>query len=297
MKVAKNEFRGIITADWHLRREAPRCRIDEDWIKTQRETLKGIVSLANKKKCPVYCIGDIFDTPKAATEVVLLFIQEMKKVKKGCYILAGNHDLPYHDWANVKQSAVGILMESFPLIETIYPQAKPFGLDESMEESIAFTHQLVFEDEKSCPPNVKAKTAQDILDQFPNAKWIFTGDMHHSFEFENEGRFVINPGCTNIQNAGMKGYSPKVAFVDTEKKKVEWLNLPNNAEDLVDDSYLEEQHERDERMDAFLERIEDSGSISLSFMDNLHSKMNSTQLTRGTKEVLQEVIEEIGEEK
>ena len=35
-------MRMIITADWHIRNTRPRCRVDEDWIKTQQKTLNQI---------------------------------------------------------------------------------------------------------------------------------------------------------------------------------------------------------------------------------------------------------------
>ena len=35
-------MRFICTADWHLRATRPQCRIDEDWILTQKNALNQI---------------------------------------------------------------------------------------------------------------------------------------------------------------------------------------------------------------------------------------------------------------
>ena len=41
-------MKGIITADWHLRATRPQCRIDEDWILTQKNALNQIKKYSEK---------------------------------------------------------------------------------------------------------------------------------------------------------------------------------------------------------------------------------------------------------
>ena len=36
----------IITADWHLRKDKPRCRLDEDWFGTQKKVIQFIFDKA-----------------------------------------------------------------------------------------------------------------------------------------------------------------------------------------------------------------------------------------------------------
>ena len=42
-------MKGIITADLHLRADRPRCRLDEDWMETQRKALETVIKIAIEK--------------------------------------------------------------------------------------------------------------------------------------------------------------------------------------------------------------------------------------------------------
>ena len=59
------------------------------------------------------------------------------------------------------------------------------------ETGLRFIHRLVFPTVKELPPTEKACTAMELLAEFPDSKWIFTGDMHTAFHFEHKGRHVM----------------------------------------------------------------------------------------------------------
>ena len=50
----------IITADWHIRATRPRCRIDNDWLETQRKALRQVLEISDKKGAPIMVVGDLF---------------------------------------------------------------------------------------------------------------------------------------------------------------------------------------------------------------------------------------------
>lgn len=292
-------MRGIITADWHLRQDLPRCRSDKDWIKTQFETLSKIATLAKIKDCPIYLIGDIFNTPRVPPSIVSLFLRALIGIP--IHILAGNHDLPYHSYDNINSSSFGILwnvaLKNELNIQSFSENVSwhHFGTEiQNPDSDILFTHELIFPTEKAKPPNVKARTAGELLKAYPDKKWIFTGDYHHSFIFEKNGRKVINPGCINIQAANMKDYVPKILYIDTEKNVLEWIEIPDNAE-VITDMYLREEEERNDRIQAFVDSVESSENISLDFLANLEKgiKENNEELGKEPIKILNELIEEV----
>ena len=58
----------LITADWHVRGERPLCRLDEDWIESQRKTISEIRSVFENNGCDqMWILGDVFDAPRCAT--------------------------------------------------------------------------------------------------------------------------------------------------------------------------------------------------------------------------------------
>ena len=237
--------------------------------------LQFLVSTANSAKVPLVLCGDIFDKPRVATEVVNMAIRELKAAEHGVFILAGNHDLPGHAWSMVHEASLGTLLETFPQIPQIdgIQDARPFGLDNPTGAKVAFTHQLVFRDEKSRPPMAKGLTASELLDQFPNADWIFTGDHHSAWHHEEQGRHVVNPGCTIIHNSGMIGETAKCALVDIDAGTVDWIEIPDDPANLSD-SHLRTEEERVSRVTAFLEKVQGQGSAKiLDFKGNLELKM------------------------
>ena len=109
-------MRGIITADWHLRATRPRCRKDSDWMGSQRKVLRQIVDFSWDNDLDVFVVGDIFHSNSDASFECIWMVQRMaellEKEDRSLYLLAGNHDLPFHNIDNLDRSAVGILLKS-----------------------------------------------------------------------------------------------------------------------------------------------------------------------------------------
>lgn len=103
----------VITADWHIRSNLPRCRKDNDWYETQWKAMEQIKDFANEKQCPIFIVGDIFHSNGETSFYCIQMIQKLaRKTKCGIYLLAGNHDLIFHSSENIERSAIGILMRS-----------------------------------------------------------------------------------------------------------------------------------------------------------------------------------------
>lgn len=290
-------MKAIITADWHLRADKPRCRLDENWFVTQQHVLSFISEETKNRGVPLFVVGDIFNTPNVPSSIVNIALDCLLDILSttAVGILAGNHDLPYHSWANVNNSSFGILNRLFDDMGS-YGQWAHFGeaFDGAEEDKIRFIHALTFPDLDSIPSNAEAFTAPELLSEYPD-NWIFTGDYHHSFHYEKNGRHVINPGCILRQVADMIEYQPKICYVDTEAEIVEWINIPDN-EAMVTDEYLRDAEEREDRISAFIEGVNQSGQVSLNFLDNLEAAMADNKMNKLVKDTILELVEK-GEEK
>ena len=99
----------LITADWHVRGERPLCRLDEDWIESQRKTISEIRSVFENNGCDqMWILGDVFDAPRCATAAVNMLIGELKKFPfDSVKILCGNHDLKDHNYGNLEECSIG----------------------------------------------------------------------------------------------------------------------------------------------------------------------------------------------
>lgn len=269
----------ILSADWHLVGTRPRCRLDSDWLDTQRKAIAFLVSTAISHNCPLVCTGDLFDHHKVATEVVNMAIAELKRLR--ChelefYVIPGNHCMEGHRADSIPRGSIGTLLHTFPQIREIpgVQDAQPFGLDAPTGAPVAFTHQLVFRDASKKPSMAKGKTASELLQDFPDARYIFTGDHHEHWSYSENDRHVVNPGCLIIHNADMIGDTAHCVLVDLDPFSLEWIEVPDDPS-MLTDGHLRSEEARVSRVSAFLEKIQSAGSRVLDFRANLAAKMLS----------------------
>lgn len=288
----------VITADWHIRSNLPRCRKDTDWYETQWKAMEQIKDFANEKQCPIFIVGDIFHSNGETNFRCIQMIQKLaRQTKCGIYLLAGNHDLIFHSSENIDRSAIGILMRSKKIkqikdyfFENEIEDFSAGNFDEETEDKkIIFKHVLCFPDMKSLPPNVDAMTAKDLLEEYSSAKWIFTGDMHKNFHYEKNGRHVVNPGCLLRQAVDFKNYKTGFYYVDIDKNIVDFNFIIDN-EEFVDDSYILREKEKEERIEAFANKVGEVESVSLDYSENVKKAMQSSNLSEELVETIEELM-------
>lgn len=316
----------IITADWHTRGERPRCRTDEDWLGAQRKDVAFCVDMAIAHNAILVIVGDLFHTPRTATEVVNMIIAELQRLPKDqLFILPGNHDLPYHAYHHLSQSSIGTLLQYFNELKSVpgkFPKCKgvddtffenwpetqafgiwdayPFGLDEPGKALLRFVHRLVFPDNDARPIEECGQTAEDMTKEYPDNKFIICGDYHHAFlkEFPETFQTVINPGCLNIQAADMIDYQPQIVLAslyESEKDiSIEFIDVPQPKDAFTTDDYLVAEKERDERLDAFMETVESTGEVSLSFRESLEKRALKT--SPEVQEIVTGILQEVSNE-
>jgi len=279
----------IHSADWHLRPDMPPCRNDENWMSSQKNILNQINDYSLKYSCPVFCNGDICESPRIPEEYLFMV---MEIFQKDFFLMAGNHDLQYHAIENLPRSSVGVLSKAVNFIEC----NDQFEGSWSKIPDAIFVHRLIFPSEKDKPPTDKGETAEELLDRYPDKKWIFTGDYHHKFIFKKDGRYVVNPGCTNIQKIDMKDYKPSVYLVDTEAETIE--ELPLNDPIVFSQSYeliVTHKKERNKRITALIEQVKSSTVINgFSYLDSwleILEKENDNNVRKYSMDVINKIKE------
>lgn len=275
--IVKHAFRQFLwCADNHLTGSKPVARLDPDWLGTQRLALRFLVDTANANGVPLLIGGDLIDHARIATDVVVMSIQELQKTNHGTYLIAGNHCLEGHSTANIDKGSIGVFLSIFPKIPSIpgIQSANHFGEDVDDGSPVLFTHQLIFKDEASRPPMAKGIIAADLLAKFPGAKWIFTGDHHDFWHYEEDGRHVVNPGCMIPHTAGDIGHNGKCTLIDLDSTTapVTWISIPDDPTMLTRD-HLDTKAAKEDRLSGFIKRVKDAGSTTLTFKDKLEVRM------------------------
>ena len=279
----------LITADWHVRGERPLCRTDEDWIESQRKTIAQIREAFFHNGCEqIWILGDLFDAPRCATAAVNMLIGELKKFPQNSVkILCGNHDLKDHNYNNLEECSIGTLKKIFEDVPDVIANdgigsmsvsAKPFALDDLQSNAdVICTHQLTFPNEKARPMPGCGVLAQDLLDRWSNAELIFTGDYHHGYIYKEDwdtlpGRYVVTPGCINIQKADELDYEPFVVVWDT-KSNIDDYNFCkvylDPQREFCTRDHIEAREQKEAQLAEVVETIKGGTEITLDFDSNL----------------------------
>ena len=297
MKTNGNKY--IITNDLHLRPDKPRCRLDEDWMDTQRKAIQFVYDTAVENNADVIIAGDLFHYPHVPDFVKNMFLEIALASKRKTYIIPGQHDLPWHSWDKVHKSSFGTIWELVKAGHPYFKYAKeiadaaPYGQEiEDTNKNMVIMHRLVYKN--SVPEYIDdGIIAEELLKQFEYAGYIICGDNHDGFIYEEDYRYVINTGCLIRQAADKKNYQPFICLLDTDKGIVKKIFVPDQA-DLVTDEYLKDEEERSEKVEAFVSSIKKGKDVSLSFEDNLKKaiQVNKKKLGDGVIKIIQEVLTE-----
>lgn len=280
----------LITADWHIKGERPICRLDDDWIASQRKTISEIREAFSKYGCDqIWILGDLFDAPRCSTEAVNMLVEELLKFPEGSVrVLCGNHDLKDHNYDNLNVCSIGTIKKVFGDIPNrldcgaLEISANPFGMDdENSHADIICTHQLTFPDDAT-RGIFGGSTADELLAKWPQANIIFTGDYHHGYvhsELKDNliWRYVVTPGCINIQKADELDYEPFVVLWDTEADLNNYtfkkIYLDPQRENCTRD-HIEAREHKEEEFERVVETIKGNVDIALDFDSNLEAQVN-----------------------
>jgi DNA repair exonuclease SbcCD nuclease subunit len=266
----------ILTADLHLRMSVPRCRkeTEEEWLRVQEDTLKFIASF----KDDIVIAGDIFHKPISNTQLSTIFLSSFLNRKYGAFIMPGNHDVVEGSFEDIKKSSYGTIQSAIQLegcLQEIEDSSRSYVLPgteviHGKDTDILFMHQLVYRSEGDIPPGATGITARNLLKKYPEYRIICVGDNHQHFMYEKGDRVVLSPGCVTKQDVSFKDTVLKMFHIDNDCRinSISEIELPDRGE-LVDDSYIISQREREGRMETYVEALEKMDTdFSLDFRKN-----------------------------
>jgi len=278
----------ILTSDWHLREDTPICRID-DFEQAQWNKVKFVSQLQKQYNCPVLHAGDLFHHWKPSP---FLLTKTIEYLPAEFYTVLGQHDIPQHNLELKYKSGVYTLYKAGKLTILSYCH---FG-EEPSKDSLSFVitgkkilvwHHLTYQIKPF--PDAKYGMATGILMKYKDYDLILTGDNHIPFVEKYENRILVNPGSLTRQTAAQISHKPRVYLWYAETNSVEPVFLPIE-EDVISKEHLEESEKRDERIMAFVSRLNTNWNIELSFEDNLESLFTSNNVNPKIKSIIYKIL-------
>ena len=267
-------MRFLVTSDWHLRSTVPSCveATQEEWMDIQRKAVEAVVDIAVKSK--VDCVllgGDLYHTEQTASNEVIQISQdvpiELNEHGIKFYVLCGNHDLIGHSSELLYRSSIGIFLKSSyvnDMNDCPYCKGCNFDKEDYDGHKIIFKHTLTIPKEE-IPYGVTCETPQSLLERYKDCVWVFTGDYHKNFHYEENGRHVVNSGCLTCQASDFEDYVTGVYVVDTELDTAAFwpVHIPQKF-----NHNGKEKKELDKEIEAFVEGIK-KDDITLDYVSSL----------------------------
>lgn len=290
----------ILISDIHLRENQPVCRVDDYW-KSQSIKIQFIKILQEKYQCPVLASGDIFHQWKPSPYLLSWAIEHLPD---NMIVIPGQHDLPQHNielldktglFVLEKAGKVKILSEgqSINIGNSVLIYGYPYGskLQETKENSCikaAMCHILTWM--KIRPfPGCEAKDGKSLLKKLKGFNLVLVGDNHRSFVVKND-RILVNPGSIMRMTADQVDHRPCVYLWYAETNTVEPVYLPIK-QNVITREHITRQKQRDERIDAFISRLDDEWEAAVSFEENLERFAKANKIRESVMNIITQAIE------
>jgi len=274
----------IITADWHLRDDQPLCRTDDYW-KAQWKKLQFIKELSYEHGSPVVLnAGDIFHKWKSSPR---LLVQSIIHSKFPMIFIPGNHDLPQHNEKLYDKSSLNVLhLANHTSNNQPYHNLKEHEID---GKNILMLHQLTYKG-KSPWPGCEDLSARELLKKYPDYHLIIIGDNHKPFTDTLNGRLLVNPGSLMRMTADQVNHKPRVYLWCAESNTVEIAYLPIES-GVISREHIEQKKEREDRIEAFIEKLVDDIELDLSFTENLKKHISKNKIKKEVEQLIMECID------
>jgi hypothetical protein len=233
-----NPVVALACSDLHLCHVKPIARAEKDWYEVMENYLWQLSELQKKHKCPVLIAGDIFDRWNSCPELINMAIRAMPD---RVYAVPGQHDLPYHNFGNLRKSAFGSLVlanriellkpgetvavrnnvavTGFPWGSPITPPNSPGSLQ------VAVIHAYVWATKNTTYPGAPANrrvTDSFLKQSLADYDVAVVGDNHKGFLYvpPKKGTTIFNCGCF-IRRKLDEGYSkPCVGLIHQSGKVI-----------------------------------------------------------------------------
>ena len=233
----------LCTADWHIRKENPKYRID-NYLESLLGKVRYMVDRANELDARIIIAGDIFDSPRIGYAVSNALSEILREAEYSPIACFGNHDTTFHsqDISNTPFMNLAVngnieFATNYMILDNTHEsigitfanwEGKLAPVKLIADVNILVGHISCYE--KEVPFFMEhAHTAASLKKVHPGYDWYITGDIHIPF-YEDR---VINPGSLCRSNIDQVNYQPRYYILDTNTKTVTRELIPvKPAEDV-----------------------------------------------------------------
>lgn len=305
----------ILTNDWHMLLDNPKCRLDSAYAALQKK-IRWIIERAIELDAPIIVAGDVTDKSRswrllAAWTPVL----EAYRGEVNVFVVYGQHDTKFYDatsrdatiLGNFAQNGLVHVLGDAP---TILPGVCLYGLSygdeprwtaaemkrmrEDNNYHILAVHDMIIP-KLLWTGQEGATYAPEYINKLNCFDVIICGDCHRKFKYKavDGDRYIVNAGCLIRKTADVYNfnYLPGIWVYETGGG-MHWEEVPHApALEVISRDHIDEKAERDERISAFIGAVK-SGSLHLGtdFIPNLVTFCKQNKIKSDVTAMIREVI-------
>ena len=306
----------LCLGDCHFMYRSPRGRTD-NIFETQLDKLDQVLEIGNVKGSILLQVGDLFHRPRTPDIVKSGILKLLCEYGVQILTVLGQHDTYHHSLQSFERTPTNVLVKA-GFAELLVPD-KPIIVGEeegnvveiygasygqepvkpgnSSNTKILVAHVSVgdkqlFPGHELMPPNAYAR-------KYPWFDFILLGDYHYPFYSEYKDTIIVNVGAmtrltTKKQDQELK---PQVGIYDSCDRT--WSVIPLQVKEAADVFYAGSTRDADVKhapaLEEFLQRLQQSGEIGVSFTDNLEEVMKQENTSDAVRSIVSDVLEKVGD--
>lgn len=280
----------ILTSDWHLRDTVPACRTD-NYEEAQWRKVYHISLMQKAFGCPVLHAADLFHHWKPSPYLIAKALEWMPDM---FYTIYGNHDLPQHNLELAEKCGIYALhaADKVSILDGVHWGYKPDG-DISFEikgRKILVWHTMTYQG-KVPYPGCTDTPAAGLLRKYKEYDLILTGHNHQQFVEHHEGRVLLNPGAIFRQESDEAEFEPKIWFYYADTNEVIAHVIPHEKGVVSRPENVVKTDERNNRIDAFISKLDDNWQGEVSFEQNLERALQENEVEKDVEKIIYKSIE------
>lgn len=291
----------IACADLHLSLKPPIARSCEDWLAAQKRSIDQLCLLAEVHRCPVLCAGDVTDKATGPPELITFLLRNLPTM----VAVAGNHDLPNHDYKSLRKSVYGVLVEAGKIVNLepgrplpihgdsapIRIHGFPYGTEptplkaDSLNIEIALVHKYVWtEATGSYPGAPESGRLREFKKQVAGYDVVIIGDNHTPFGCASEKQRIVNVGGFLRRKIDEQNHKPSVVLIYSDGMTVRH-HLDCSKDQFVDAGEIEKVLSGI-GCQTFIEALSDLGAAAIDFAAAVEHTMEREKVADAVKNLI-----------
>lgn len=299
----------VLCSDLHLSDNPPPMRVSEkvSWHEQMEFYLRQLRALSDKHGAVVLCAGDVFDYWKASPSLISFAIKNLPHL----YAIPGQHDLPLHNYNDIKKSAYWTLVEAGKITNltpnkthtlrngvALHVTPFPWGFDVKRKQerqegiNVAMVHAYCWKKGCEYTGAHKKQNQKTWLRRLRGYDVALFGDNHKGFLVKHPKITILNNGGFMRRKTDEIEYTPSVGLLYSDGSVVRhYLDTPPEIDSFTLDHKKEDKAQASVDVSGFIEELNILKGREFNFVEACELYAEKTKMNKRTKEILKHIME------